>query len=74
MLALTSRKIPDSHKTAQTLGLQISFFIAQKRYKGIKTICEKMNLSHLLPLWSVSDCPGIKSANIPKKINAANIS
>lgn len=41
MLALTSRKIPDSHKTAQTLGLEISFFIAQKPYKGIKTICEK---------------------------------
>lgn len=39
MLALTS-KISGSHKTAQTLGLQISFFIAQKCYKEKKIICE----------------------------------
>lgn len=31
-----------------------------------------MNIRHLLSLWSVSGCPGIKSSNTPKKINAPN--
>lgn len=74
MLALTSRKIPDSHKTAQTLGLEISFFIAQKRYKGIKTICEK-NEPQSFTYCLCGPCQtALQSANIPKKINAANIS